>query len=166
MAAIVHLDVTVWMLIRLVEYDDIADLRNIRLWRHDLRAVPLQEWPVIAGIARLRAVCVPYNGAMTTGEAIWMGVPVVFFPGETFAARHGLSFLSNAGLRELVAADVSGYVSLAVELAHDIPRLAELRGGLRERVAGSRLCDGKRFAADLMAVLRDIWQRWILQGQK
>ena len=27
--AIVHLDVTVWMLIRLVAYDAIADLRNI-----------------------------------------------------------------------------------------------------------------------------------------
>lgn len=70
MAAIVHLDVTVWMLIRLVEYDDIADLRNIRLWRHDLRAVPLQEWPVIAGIARLRAVCGVQSGGLQSHPAI------------------------------------------------------------------------------------------------
>ena len=75
-----------------------------------------------------------------------MGVPVVTCPGETFASRHSLSHLSNVGLTETIAHDLDEYVELAVSLAGDLPRLAVLRAGLRERMAASPLCDGKRFA--------------------
>ena len=101
----------------------------------------------------------PYNGGLTTCEALWMGVPVVTCPGETFAGRHSLSHLSNVGLTETIARDVDEYVELAVSLAGDLPRLAALRAGLRQRMAASPLCDGKRFAADLASMLHDVWQQ-------
>jgi len=103
----------------------------------------------------------PYNGGLTTCEALWMGVPVVTCPGETFAGRHSLSYLSVVGLTELVARDLDAYVELAVSLASDLPRLAALRAGLRERMAASPLCDGRQCATDLMTVLRDAWRRWV-----
>ena len=95
----------------------------------------------------------PYNGGLTTCEALWMGVPVVTCPGETFAGRHSLSHLSSVGLTETIAHDLDEYVELAVSLAGDLPRLAALRAGLRQRMADSPLCDGKRFAANLASVL-------------
>jgi len=89
-----------------------------------------------------------------------MGVPVITCPLKTFASRHSLSHLSNAGLTEMIAHDLDEYVELAVSLAGDLPRLAVLRAGLRERMAASPLCDGKRFAANLASVLQDAWERW------
>jgi predicted O-linked N-acetylglucosamine transferase (SPINDLY family) len=102
----------------------------------------------------------PYSGGLTTCEALWMGVPVVTCPGETFASRHSLGHLTTAGLAEMIAADADQYVELAVRLAHDVPCLAELRARLRPQVAASPLCDGRRFAADLAELLRGAWRRW------
>jgi protein O-GlcNAc transferase len=102
----------------------------------------------------------PYNGGLNTCEALWMGVPVVTCPGETFASRHGLAHLTAAGVPETIAQDLDEYVQLAVALASDLPRLSALRAGLRGRVAASPLCDGPRFAQHFAALLREIWRRW------
>lgn len=100
----------------------------------------------------------PYNGGLTTCEAMWMGVPVITCPGETFASRHSLSHLSNVGLTETIALSLDEYVELAVSLATDLTRLSNLRSGLRDRVAASPLCDRKQFAQDFMRILRDVWR--------
>jgi predicted O-linked N-acetylglucosamine transferase (SPINDLY family) len=107
----------------------------------------------------------PYSGGLTTCEALWMGVPVIACPGETFASRHSMSHLSNVGLTETIARDLDEYVELAVSLARDLPRLAALRAGLRDRMAASPLCDGKRFAENLMRILREIWREWCYQAE-
>jgi predicted O-linked N-acetylglucosamine transferase (SPINDLY family) len=106
----------------------------------------------------------PYSGCLTTCEALWMGVPVITCPGATFVSRHSLSHLATVGLPELVAGDREQYVEVVVALAEDLPRLAGLRAGLRTQVAGSPLCDGRRFAANLLALLRDAWRQWAAQA--
>jgi predicted O-linked N-acetylglucosamine transferase (SPINDLY family) len=98
----------------------------------------------------------PYSGGLTTLEAMWMGVPVVTTPGRTFAGRHSLTHLTNAGLGDLVAPDEDGYVRLAAELAADRKRLAELRRGLRPRLVDSPLMDPRRFAGDFAELVRRI----------
>jgi predicted O-linked N-acetylglucosamine transferase (SPINDLY family) len=103
----------------------------------------------------------PYSGATTTCDALWMGVPVVTCPGETFASRQSLTHILAVGLEELVARDLPDYVDRAVDLAGDLSRLADLRARLRGQMAASPLCDGKRFAANLMSILQGVWQRWI-----
>ncbi|WP_158240554.1 tetratricopeptide repeat protein [Telmatospirillum siberiense] len=102
----------------------------------------------------------PYAGGQTTLEALWMGLPVISLPRETFGSRHSLSYLSNIGLGGLAAATPGDYVELACDLAGDLPRLADLRSGLRGRMLASPLCDADRFARDLGAALTTMWQRW------
>ena len=93
-------------------------------------------------------------------RGLWMGVPVVTCPGETFAGRHSLSHLANVGLEDLVAQSPEDYVARAVNWTSDWDWLAELRRGLRSRVSASPLCDGPRFATHLLGALRGIWREW------
>ena len=102
----------------------------------------------------------PFSGGATTCNALWMGVPVITCPGETFASRHGLSYLSSLGMTETIARDQDEYVRLAVDLASDRQRLATLRVSLRPRMAASPLCDGRRHAAWLTQLLREVWREY------
>ena len=102
----------------------------------------------------------PYNGITTTCDALWMGVPVLSYPGVMAPSRAGLSLLKNAGLAELLAATEGPFVELGVALAGDLPRLANLRATLRQRMAQSPLMDAPRFARDLEAVYRQMWRQW------
>ena len=106
----------------------------------------------------------PYSGGITTCETVWMGVPVVTWPGETFASRHSLSHLTNAGCWETIAQDRDHYIRLAVDLANNPERLTELRASLRPRMAASPLCDAAGYAAAFEAQLRTVWRQWCQQG--
>jgi len=106
----------------------------------------------------------PYGGGTTTCDALWMGVPVVSLRGRTAVGRGGVSILSNLGLAELIAENTDQYVAIAKALAEDLPRLAELRGGLRQRMRRSPLMDGEQFARDVESAYRQMWRRWCTPG--
>ncbi len=91
----------------------------------------------------------PYNGATTTCEALWMGVPVVTLAGTTHAGRVGVSQLSNLGLDEFIAGTPDEYVAIALRLAGAPEHLQSLRAELRARLAASPLTDARRFTAHL-----------------
>ena len=90
----------------------------------------------------------PFNGATTTCEALFMGVPVVTLAGATHPSRMGASILRAAQLPELVATDAAGYLGIAAALAADLPALARRRAGLRAQLVASRLTDKAGFARD------------------
>jgi len=102
----------------------------------------------------------PYNGGITTCDSLWMGVPLVTLSGRTAVGRAGRTILSNAGLPELIAADPTQYVRLAAELANDLPRLADLRASLRDRMRRSPLMDAPRFARNVESAYRQMWRTW------
>jgi predicted O-linked N-acetylglucosamine transferase (SPINDLY family) len=102
----------------------------------------------------------PFCGGTTSCDALWMGVPVVSLIGKTTASRGGLTILTNVGLAELAANTADDYVKIAKELAGDLPKLAVLRAGLRQRMAQSPLMDAPRFAQDIEAAFRHMWRQW------
>ncbi|WP_176058739.1 tetratricopeptide repeat protein [Paraburkholderia sp. BCC1876] len=108
----------------------------------------------------------PYNGHTTSLDSYWMGVPVVTRVGETAVGRAGLSQSANLGLRELVADTDAQFVDIAVRLARDLPRLGDIRAGLRARLAASPLMDGARFAVHVEAVYLKVWREWCDQSRR
>ncbi len=101
----------------------------------------------------------PFNGGITTFEALWMGVPVVTLDGPRFAARGCASHLAQVGLYRQIAPTEDAYVAEAVRLAGSPAELAEIRGSLRERVRTSRLCDAPAYVLALEEALGDLWSR-------
>ncbi|HEV7384612.1 MAG TPA: hypothetical protein VGN89_07010, partial [Phenylobacterium sp.] len=90
----------------------------------------------------------PLTGGTTTTEALWMGVPVVSLRGEAFFERLSYSILSNAGLGDLVGADLEEYQAIALKLAGDRERRRDLRLTLRDRIRQSPLGRTDDFARD------------------
>jgi len=98
----------------------------------------------------------PHNGATTTCEALWMGVPVVTVAGDRSQARMGASILTAAGCAEWIATDGAGYVRIAQHLAGDLGALEAIRSGLRAQLCASPLMDGRGFARDFGEAMRAI----------
>ncbi|CAG1006288.1 protein O-GlcNAc transferase [Burkholderiales bacterium] len=90
----------------------------------------------------------PFNGGVTTCDALAHGVPVVALAGERPIARQGASLLAAAGHPEWVAASIDAYVETAVALATSAD-LDRVRGDLLAAFPRSALCDVERFTRTL-----------------
>jgi predicted O-linked N-acetylglucosamine transferase (SPINDLY family) len=106
----------------------------------------------------------PFNGATTSLEGLWMGVPLVTCSGDRLVARQGASILNNLGMASWVAADTATYAAIAAERAKDLAGLAQLRSRLRAELLASPLCDEQRFARNLEQAFRDMWQTYCAES--
>ena len=87
----------------------------------------------------------PYNGGLTTCEALYMGVPVISLRGNYHGSKIGASILTAANLPEFIAQDSTDYIKKAVESAGG--NFADYHKNLREKISKSALMDGKKYAA-------------------
>jgi predicted O-linked N-acetylglucosamine transferase (SPINDLY family) len=122
--------------------------------------VPFVEFLGMHGEIDIALDPFPCCGGTTTLDAAWMGVPTVTLSGRTAVGRSGVSILRNLGLPELIAESVEQYVQIAGDLAMDLPRLAELRMSMRERMRGSAIMDRARFARGVERAYRGMWGKW------
>ena len=95
----------------------------------------------------------PYNGHMTTSDALWVGVPLVTMLGTAFAGRVAASQLKTVGLPELITPSLEDYEALALALAKDPARLAALRAKLAAAPASSPLFDADRMRQNIEQAL-------------
>ncbi len=102
----------------------------------------------------------PHSGGMTTLDALWMGVPVVTWPGRSISSRLAAASLTALNLVDFIAADAESYVKLAIAKGNDLDALARLRASLRPHIAGSVLGDPQRYARAVECAYRDMWRRW------
>jgi predicted O-linked N-acetylglucosamine transferase (SPINDLY family) len=116
-------------------------------------------------LARYRAAdlfldTLPYNGGATASDALWAGLPVLTLAGEAFASRVAASLLTAVDLPELIATTQQRYEELAIELALNPERLAQIRTRLRENRLTGPLFDTPRLARNLEAAYTAIHDRY------
>jgi predicted O-linked N-acetylglucosamine transferase (SPINDLY family) len=102
----------------------------------------------------------PFSGLTTALHSLWMGVPTLTLPGNTVPGRSGLTAMSHAGLEMFIARDQDDFVRRGIELTADIPALAALRSGMRERCERSPMFRPAQIAQGVSEALRVMWRRW------
>jgi protein O-GlcNAc transferase len=115
---------------------------------------------------RLADLCLdtlPYNAHTTANDALYVGVPILTLPGETFASRVCASLLKAVGMPDLIATDPADYVEQAVAIAGDPARLAGLRARLADTRRTGPLYDTPRYVRALEAAFTTMHERR-LQG--
>ncbi len=122
--------------------------------------LPHREYLELIGRVDIGLDPFPFNGHTTTCDCLWQGVPVVTLSGNAYASRFGGSGLVTLGLDELIARTPEQYLEIAGGLAGNLDRLAQLRGGLRERMSRSPLLDFQAFTRNLEIEYRRMWATW------
>lgn len=91
----------------------------------------------------------PCNAHTTASDALWAGLPLLTLRGKTFASRVAASLLHAIDLPELMMETAADYEALALELAQDPERLAQIRARLAANRNTTALFDTARFTRNL-----------------
>ena len=95
----------------------------------------------------------PFNAHSTASDALWAGLPVLTCRGNAFAGRVCAGLLEAAGLPELITHNLEDYEALAVDLACQPGRLADVRARVEQETPKSPLFDTAGYTRKLEAAL-------------
>jgi predicted O-linked N-acetylglucosamine transferase (SPINDLY family) len=102
----------------------------------------------------------PYTAGTTASDALWVGLPVLTLTGEAFVSRTAASLLTAIGAPEMITSTQQQYEQLAIELASNPQRLAEIRAKIQRNRLTCPLFDTPRFTRNLEAAYRAIHDRY------
>jgi predicted O-linked N-acetylglucosamine transferase (SPINDLY family) len=103
----------------------------------------------------------PYNGATTTLETLWMGIPLVTRVGEQFAARNSYTMMRNAGITEGIAWTDEEYVEWGVRLGKDAALRQQISWKLRQSRQSAPLWNAKQFTREMEKAYEQMWRRYL-----
>jgi protein O-GlcNAc transferase len=101
----------------------------------------------------------PYNAHTTASDALWAGLPVLTYKGESFASSVAASLLHACGLPELVTESLAAYAQEALDLARDTHALSRVKAKLTGNRDLCALFDTARFTRHLERAYVTMWER-------
>jgi protein O-GlcNAc transferase len=110
-------------------------------------------------LADLLLDTLPYNAHTTASDALWSGVPVLTCRGETFAGRVAASLLTAINLPELITTTQEAYAALAIELATQPSKLADIKQKLAKNRLSTPLFNTKLFTRHIEAAYNAMYER-------
>ena len=102
----------------------------------------------------------PYNAHTTAVDSLKAGVPVLTLKGQSFASRVAASLLNAIRLPELIANTQEEYEALAIELAMNPIKLAEIKLRLVNNRLTTPLFDTPLFTKNLEVAYTKIYERY------
>jgi protein O-GlcNAc transferase len=116
-------------------------------------------------LARQRAAdlfldTLPYNAHTSASDALWVGLPVLTCLGQAFAGRVAAGLLRAIELPDLIATAPAQYEDLAVLLASEPKRLAEIKRRLIDNRLSTPLFDVQAYTRQLETAYAAIHERF------
>jgi predicted O-linked N-acetylglucosamine transferase (SPINDLY family) len=125
-----------------------------------VKILPQHEYLARYRIADLFLDSWPYNAGTTASDALRMGLPLVTLIGKSFASRMAASLLNSVGLPELITLTPETYESLAIELATNPQKLADIKTKLANNLSTCLLYNTKLFTQHIESAYQVIYQRY------
>ena len=107
----------------------------------------------------------PYNGATTTLETLWMGIPLVTRVGQQFSARNSYGFMMNVGVTEGIAWTDEEYVDWGVRFGIDEALRWKVTGKLKASRHTSPLWNAKQFTREMEKAYQQMWALYVESGK-
>jgi predicted O-linked N-acetylglucosamine transferase (SPINDLY family) len=102
----------------------------------------------------------PYNGATTTLETLWSGVPMVTLAGQQFSARNSYAFMMNVDVTEGIAWSDEEYVNWGIKLGCDENMRQLVSWKLKQSRHTSPLWNAKQFTREMEAAYRQMYSKY------
>ena len=106
------------------------------------------------GLADIALDILPYNGHSTSADILRAGLPLLTVRGKSYHSRVSWSLLEACGMGELATETDADYCRLAVDLAKDPVRLADIKARLKHNRLTSPLFDPDWMARHLESAYR------------
>ncbi|MGV0981880.1 MAG: tetratricopeptide repeat protein [Polynucleobacter sp.] len=122
--------------------------------------LPRKEYLARYRVADLFLDTSPYNAGTTASDALWAGLPVLTFLGQSFSSRMGASLLNSIGLSELVGSSQREYESIAIDLGKNRDKLESIKIKLAENRLRMSLFDTQLFTRNLEDAYEKAYARY------
>ena len=111
--------------------------------------IPADEYLARYQVCDLFLDTFPYNAGTTASDALWAGLPLVTLQGKSFAGRMASSLLNAIGLPELITNSQEGYEALAIDLAMNPLKYADVKFKLSNNRLTTPLFDTHLFTKNI-----------------
>ena len=123
--------------------------------------MPNEEYLARYRVCDLFLDTLPYNAGTTASDALWAGLPVLTLMGQSFAGRVAASLLNAIGLPELVTNTQEEYEALAIGLAMNIKKLADIKLKLAKNRLTAPLFDTPLFTKNLEVAYIKMYEQYL-----
>jgi len=106
----------------------------------------------------------PYNAHTTASDALWCGLPVLTYVGNSFASRVASSLLAAVNLQQLCAHDLNQYVEMAIQFGLNPSKLDSLKNYLQDNRMTLPLFDTQSLASSMEAAYMNMMDRYRLES--
>ena len=106
----------------------------------------------------------PWNGATTSFESIWMGVPIFCLKGDELPySKCAYSINKNLKMDSWIAEDERDYLEKLEKILNNRKELFSLKKDLRNNAIKNNIFNSSKLSKDLSKLLNKVWKNFIIE---